>query len=57
MKLVEQVTQSLESVIPAVLVVWSLGVSVALLTPPAQERQGVVEIYALTPVADANTGA
>jgi hypothetical protein len=56
MKLVEQVTQSLEAIVPAVLVVWTLGTAALLVTPPAQERQGVVEIYALTPVIDANPG-
>lgn len=57
MKLVEQVTQSLESLVPALFMVWTLGVAVALLAPPAPERHGVVEIYALTPVVDGNTGA
>jgi hypothetical protein len=57
MKLIEQVTQSLELVVPAVLMVWTLGTAVALLTPPAHERQGVVEIYSLTPVVDGSTGA
>ena len=57
MKLVDQVTQSLESVIPALLMVWTVGTAVVLVTPPAPERRGTVEIYALTPVVDANTGA
>jgi hypothetical protein len=57
MKLVEQVTRHLESVVLAAFMVWTVGLAVALLTPQAPERQGVVEIYALTPVADANTGA
>jgi hypothetical protein len=57
MKLVEQVTESLESVVPALLMVWTLGSAAVLLTPPTHERQGTVEIYALTPVVDANTGA
>lgn len=35
MKLVEQVTQSLESVVPALLMVWTLGTAAALLAAGA----------------------
>ena len=57
MKLSQRITQSLESVFLAMFMVWTLGISVALLTSPTKhERQGVVEIHALTPV-HSNIGA
>lgn len=56
MKLVDQVTRSLESVVLAAFMVWTVGIAIALFTAPAHERQGVVEIYALTPVIDTHNG-
>jgi hypothetical protein len=60
MKLAQQITQSLDSalepVVLALFMVWTLGITVTVLNPvPAPSGQ--VEVYALTPLVDANTGA
>lgn len=55
MNLKEPLNGALESLFLAMFMAWTIGTTIALLIPEGgRERQGVVEIYALT---DANTGA
>lgn len=55
MNLKEQFNAVLESLFLAMFMVWTVGTTIALLIPEGgRERQGVVEIYALT---DTNTDA
>ena len=54
----ERLNRALESLFLAMFMVWSVGIAVALLSPPAAgHRGGVVEVYSLTPVANSNAGA
>jgi hypothetical protein len=58
MKLKDQLSRLLEPLFLAMFMAWTFGVTIALLNPQAaREHQGVVEIYSLTAVTDANTGA
>lgn len=51
MKLKEQLIGALDSIFLAVVAVWTITIAVALIQPgDAIERNGVVEIYSLTPV-------
>ena len=54
MNLKEQLDGILEPLVLGILMVWTVGTTIALWNPQsAQQRQGVVEIYSLT---DANAG-
>jgi hypothetical protein len=57
MKLKEHVNHALESLFLAMFMVWTIGITVALLYPQSdREHRGVVEVYSLAAVADANAG-
>jgi hypothetical protein len=52
MNLKERFTNALDSLFLAMVVAWTATIAVALLHPERQmERNGVVEIYSLTPAA------
>jgi hypothetical protein len=58
MSLKEKFNRTLESLFLAMFMVWTVGITIALLNPQTgREHHGVVEIYSLTTVANANTGA
>jgi hypothetical protein len=57
MKAKEQVNRALESLFLAMFMAWTVGITIALLYPQSdREHRGVVEVYSLTTVADANAG-
>lgn len=51
MNFTERLTGALESLLLAVVMGWTITISVALISPEQQrERTGVVEVHSLTPV-------
>ena len=58
MTLKEQINRVLEALFLAMFMVWTVGVTIELVTPRgARDHHGVVEIYSLSAVAGANSGA